>query len=52
MKEQLELAVSEWYKCWLLTNDEYEAMPDFQMIIEDKFKNITFTKVGNEWKII
>jgi hypothetical protein len=52
MIQEIEIAVNLYYKEWIKTNDNYEAMPDFEMLLEEAFKNYKFTQLNGEWKII
>ncbi len=52
MYQHLTKAVNLWYKEWLKLNDPYEAMPDFEMLLEQHFPNLKFSQSGDEWIFI
>jgi hypothetical protein len=52
MTEHITRAINLWYKEWLKTNEPYEAMPDFEMLLEQKFPNLKFSLSGDEWIFI
>lgn len=49
---ELTLAINLWYNEWLKTNDPFEAMPDFEMLLEQQFPEIKFSLANGEWIFI